>query len=145
MEKPAALQWEKYDMINLTINGLAVSVEMDRRSRGGAVPGFPIPRLPSRGIRPLRGLLALRRGDRRRSWRQARLVMPYLPRRVSRFGPLPSGSCGRRMIIELLLARARSPGHPGPASAHGVPDAAIPAEYEDCIPAGLCVRCAPSR
>ncbi|HNR50181.1 MAG: hypothetical protein GXY28_01700 [Bacteriovoracaceae bacterium] len=131
-------------MINLTINGLAVSVEDGSTILEAArFLGFPIPTLcHHEGLTPYGAcrLCVVEIGE----GPGARLVssctypaeeglkVRTASERVVR---------ARRMIIELLLASCpQSKVIQDLASAHGVRTQRFRQEYEDCILCGLCVR-----
>lgn len=131
-------------MIQLTINGLPVSVETGSTLLEAArFLGFPIPTLcHMEGLSPYGAcrLCVVDIGEGTR----ARLVSsctypaePGLNVRTASSRVLRA----RRMIVELLLASCpQSKTIQDLAAAHGVRQQRFRQEYEDCILCGLCVR-----
>ena len=131
-------------MINLTINGLAVSVEKGSTVLEAAqFLGFPIPTLcHHEGLTPYGAcrLCVVEIGEGPGAKLVSSCTYPVeeglkvrtASERVVR---------ARRMIIELLLASCpQSKTIQDLASAHGVRTQRFRQEYEDCILCGLCVR-----
>jgi len=131
-------------MINLTINGLAVSVERGASLLEAArFLGFPIPTLCHMdGLSPYGAcrLCVVEIGEGAKAKLVSSCTYPAeeglkvrtASERVVR---------ARRMIIELLLASCpQSKTIQDLASAHGVRRQRFRQEYEDCILCGLCVR-----
>jgi coenzyme F420 hydrogenase subunit beta len=131
-------------MINLTINGLAVSVERGTTLLEAArFLGFPIPTLCHMdGLSPYGAcrLCVVEIGEGPRAKLVSSCTYPAeegLKVRTASERVLRA----RRMIIELLLASCpQSRTIQDLASAHGVRRQRFRQEYEDCILCGLCVR-----
>jgi len=134
-------------MVTLTINGVEVSVE-----RGSTVLeaaqffGFPIP--PSATWRVCRRMVraGCRGRDRKRLANPARDIL-HLPGRrehdgAHRLGPLVRT---RRMIVELLLGRARSRRRSRTSRRRSTSAAALPQEHETASCAAAASGCARSR
>ena len=131
-------------MINLTINGIYVSVEKGTTILEAAqFLGFPIPTLcHMEGLTPYGAcrLCIVEIGEEPNSKLVTSCTYPAtegLKVRTSSSRVLRS----RKMIIELLLASCpQSKIIQDLASAHGVKQQRFRQEYEDCILCGLCVR-----
>ncbi len=131
-------------MINLTINGLKVSVEEGRTLLETArFYGFPIPTLCyHEGLSPYGAcrLCIVEIGDET----EAKLVSSctYPAEEGLKVRTASSRVVrARKMILELLLASCpQSKTIQDLASAHGIRQQRFRQEYEDCILCGLCVR-----
>ena len=131
-------------MVNLAINGLAVSVEEGSTLlEAVSFLGFPIPTLCHMdGLSPYGAcrlcVVEIGQGDRTRLVTSCTypaeegLKVRTASKRVLR---------ARRMVLELLLASCpQSKTIQDLASAHGIRQQRFKQEHEDCILCGLCVR-----
>lgn len=131
-------------MIQIVINGLAVSVEEGTTLLEAArFLGFPIPTLCHKeGLSPYGAcrLCVVEIGEGPRARLVSSCTYPAEPDLVVRTAS-SRVMRARRMIIELLLASCpQSKVIQDIASAHGVNRQRFRQEHEDCILCGLCVR-----
>lgn len=131
-------------MINLTINGLNVSVEEGTTVLEAAqFLGFPIPTLcHMEGLEPYGAcrLCLVEVGEAPKSKLVSSCTYPAQEGLVVRTASSRVMKA-RKMVIELLLASCpQSKEIQDIASAHGVNQQRFKQEHEDCILCGLCVR-----